>query len=148
MSFYELGMNRIKPYQVHNNSSKVMKLSLTSFLKQAMNCIGPTEFMNFHYCSSNSPYELNELNHEQHCFIKCSLIFMICHELFLMKMMNVHECSQTFINVHHLMSFISPGKCLLDQYRQRIHSKIFDGNIKSGTANKLGTCHMSSPKLK
>ena len=86
--------------------------------EQAMNWIDPTKLITHLYCTSNSPYELHELNHEQHQLINRSLIFMICHELFLMN----SDCSWTdlmnnwwtFISVHHLMYFISPGIGLIE----------------------------------
>ena len=37
MNFYELAMNRIKTYQVHNNSSNFMKLCLMNFNEETMN---------------------------------------------------------------------------------------------------------------
>ena len=39
MNFRELAMNRIKTYQVHNNSAKFMKLPLIYFHELAMNRI-------------------------------------------------------------------------------------------------------------
>ena len=36
MNFYELALNRIKSYQVHNNSSQFVKLSLMNFHELAM----------------------------------------------------------------------------------------------------------------
>ena len=37
INYHELAMNRIKTYQVHNNSSEFMKLSLMSSNEQTMN---------------------------------------------------------------------------------------------------------------
>ena len=37
-----------------------------NFHEQAMNWIDPAKFIKKNYCLSNSPYELPELNHEQH----------------------------------------------------------------------------------
>ena len=48
---------------------------------------------------------------------------------------------------NHEINLENIHKCLLDQYRQRAHSKIFNDNIKSGTANKLRTYRMYKSEL-
>ena len=35
-NFHKLAMNQIKTYQVHNNATKFMKLSLNNFKEQTM----------------------------------------------------------------------------------------------------------------
>ena len=48
---------------------------------------------------------------------------------------------------NHEINLENIHKCLLDQYRQRAHSEIFNDNIKSGTANKLRTYRMYKSEL-
>ena len=48
---------------------------------------------------------------------------------------------------NHEINLENIHKCLLDQYRQRAHSEIFNDNIKSGTANKSRTYRMYKSEL-
>ena len=108
MNFHELTVNCIKTYQVHNNSATFMKfsheLSWTSYELNCSQQVHKNSWL-FMKCS------IWNLWTKSWTTFKSSIIFMICHELFLMNLinhwwmfLNVHV-----VNVHHLINFITLG---------------------------------------
>ena len=119
MNFHELVMNRITTYQVHNNSLKFMKLShnflWTSYELNWFYQIHKNSwlFMNLSIWTSWTK-SWTTLAHQVFINIHYLSWTVLMNSSWTQLMnwldeplMNVHEYSWTFINVHHLMSFIS-----------------------------------------
>ena len=94
MNFHELSYEPNWSYQVYKNSWLFMKLSIWTSWTNSWTTLVHQVFINIHdlpwavLMNSSWTQFMNWLDE---------------------PLMNVHECSWTFINVHHLMNFISPG---------------------------------------
>ena len=94
MNFHELSYKLNWSYQIQKESWLFMKLSIWTSWTNSWTTLVHQVFINIHDLSwtvlMNSSWTqfMNWLDE---------------------PLMNVHECSWTFINVHHLINFISPG---------------------------------------
>ena len=104
MNFHEPSYELNRSYQVHKNSWLFMKLSIWASWTNSWTTLVHQVLINIHDLSwtvlMNSMNWLDE------------------------PLMNVHKCSWTFINVHHLMNFISPGlgSPIWSKYQLSVHS--------------------------
>ena len=121
MNFHFLVMNWIKTYQVHNNHQSSRncfswtfgnKLWAELILPSSLKCITIYKTNEVHIVSLiKLPIWTSWTKSWTILFSSVSdeQFTNTVHELVWWPLMNVHECSWTSINVHHLMIFISPG---------------------------------------